>query len=93
MALVSRTRSGMGIQTAHILVSYSASGLSVAVRSSSETGTKAEPHPFTVAAEQAEKSRWVKLNVRAFSKKNNRSPFFIPEYTHTHCSTAQIMSR
>lgn len=40
MALGLRTKSGMGIQTAHVLVSYGASGLSVAGNEQLRDGDK-----------------------------------------------------
>lgn len=82
MALGLRTKSGMGIQTAHVLVSYSAWGLSVAGKEQLRDRDKGWARPFNVAAAQTEKSRWVKLKSELFSKKNNWSPFFDPENTH-----------
>jgi len=61
MALGLRTKSGMGIQTARVLVSYRALGLSVVGNEQLWDGDKGWAHPFSVAAEQTAKSRWEKL--------------------------------
>lgn len=90
MALGLRTKSGMGIQTAHVLVSYSALGLSVAGNEQLWDRHKGWAQPFNVAAEQAAKSRCVKLKLELFPQKPEQSPFLIPKKTG---SPAQIMSR
>lgn len=92
MALGLRTKSGMGIQTAHVLVSYSAWGLSVAGEEQLRDRDKGWARPFNVAAQQTAKSRWVKLKSELFPKEKQLKSIF-RSWKYAHCSTAQIMSR
>lgn len=75
MALGLRTKSGMGIQTAHVLVSYNALGLSMAGNEQVWERDKGWARPFSVAAEQTANSRWVKLKSDLFPKKQLKSIF------------------
>lgn len=86
MALGLRTKSGMGIQTARVLVSYSVLGPSVAGDEQLWDRDKGWAHPFNVAAEQTAKSRWVKLKSGLFPKKTTEAHILIPK--NTRCSPA-----
>lgn len=81
MALGLRTKSGMGIQTAHVLVSYGASGLRVAGKEQLRQGQRLSPSIQCGCGANCKKQMG-EAEVRTFSKKNNGIPFFVPENAH-----------
>lgn len=90
MALGLRTKSGMGIQTAHVLVSYGASGLRVAGKEQLRQGQRLSPSIQCGCGANCKKQMG-EAEVRTFSKKKQRNSIFRSRKC-TCCSTAQIMS-